>query len=855
MRKTRKKRQKPFLVELASRIGKENWKRDCLLVMIIALSVIALFSLSTIARGRTQADSLKEMRQKGTSATAILSNADAEQFQQLSDLNYVEWAGIQNDFGICYQEQTKLCECSILLESDFKEVYGKVYSNMAGQYPQNADEVMLSVTTLNSMGITNPKLGMEIPMQIVRNDWLESGADDIKQNFILSGYYTDLVVRLDELPTAYFSRDFSAAYEIELFPGNILLKSNRRWMDEQQIEKRLYNDVSIKENQRFSICYVGFASAVRRMIGGYAIAFWGMGAVLLSLYLFVYNIESISIRIDWKQYGLLKVIGASPKQIQKLFYLQTVRVVGGGLCIGAGIGSLLVYFVLSKVIGRMFLAGTGDMEEAELFSVALLILSIILSGVGAWIAIHYSVRTIRKMTPISCLYHEEKIRIYKVSTDPKQSILAKIAWRNVIRNRRKFLVTIGSILLGIETALICTCIVNGLDQTNEILQNPDFTIRITKEAVESYFYENDGTDLDEIKGHDLLPKSLLTDIQQIAGITEADMSSSIGSYGNVDTDYISMIPGTESDIKNRITGLTLQVVSDEWMERLVRYVEKENVNIDLNTFKDNNGFLFLHNHELTNNQVRKIQENIGEQLSCFFIEDGGKNGKVTCCGYLDITEKDFPVFSMPWDGNNLNYIIVSEQTYDRLGLNPVTYQVTFDVEAAREPEIKGKLQTLLANANQNAALLNTYEMVVNSDRLAEEESYLLATRLVMGVFSGMLIFLAIINYSNTVITDFITREQEFAIMRKIGMTRKQLRKMLMLEGIFYCSCISLLVVSVGSAVLFLIGIVMKGRVDYFVFQYPWIQFLLMICIFLSISFILSKIELKQEKIHKWGAKR
>ena len=62
------------------------------------------------------------------------------------------------------------------------------------------------------------------------------------------------------------------------------------------------------------------------------------------------------------------------------------------------------------------------------------------------------------------------------------------------------------------------------------------------------------------------------------------------------------------------------------------------------------------------------------------------------------------------------------------------------------------------------------------------------------------------------------------MMRKIGMTRRQERKMLLMEGSYYVLLITGLVVSVGSVVLKGTEIYMRKQLSYFTFHYPvgWI---------------------------------
>ena len=77
-----------------------------------------------------------------------------------------------------------------------------------------------------------------------------------------------------------------------------------------------------------------------------------------------------------------------------------------------------------------------------------------------------------------------------------------------------------------------------------------------------------------------------------------------------------------------------------------------------------------------------------------------------------------------------------------------------------------------------------------------------------------------VNYFNIMFTGIVGRKKELEIMRKIGMTRRQERKLLLLEGSYYVLLIAGLVASVGSIILKGINVYMRKQLSYFTFHYP-----------------------------------
>ena len=77
-----------------------------------------------------------------------------------------------------------------------------------------------------------------------------------------------------------------------------------------------------------------------------------------------------------------------------------------------------------------------------------------------------------------------------------------------------------------------------------------------------------------------------------------------------------------------------------------------------------------------------------------------------------------------------------------------------------------------------------------------------------------------VNYFNIMFTGIVGRKKELEIMRKIGMTRRQERKLLLLEGSYYVLLIAGLVALVGTIILKGIDVYMRKQLSYFTFHYP-----------------------------------
>ena len=129
--------------------------------------------------------------------------------------------------------------------------------------------------------------------------------------------------------------------------------------------------------------------------------------------------------------------------------------------------------------------------------------------------------------------------------------------------------------------------------------------------------------------------------------------------------------------------------------------------------------------------------------------------------------------------------------------------------------------------NQSGQSMDTVYLNANSDILKGKQEEIQTANLILGVLSATVFFVGVMNYFNTIFTSLVGRAKEFAILEAIGMTRVQLWKMLLLEGVYYWVIIAVAMATAGSALLWALGSLIKKKLLYFQFIYPWKAMLVM----------------------------
>jgi len=113
--------------------------------------------------------------------------------------------------------------------------------------------------------------------------------------------------------------------------------------------------------------------------------------------------------------------------------------------------------------------------------------------------------------------------------------------------------------------------------------------------------------------------------------------------------------------------------------------------------------------------------------------------------------------------------------------------------------------------------------------------------------SGILIFIGIMNFANTRISDIMLRQWECKILERVGMTKKQEYRMFVTEGLFYWLLLCGLLMSFGNLGIGIMQWYMKMQISYFAFRYPVKEMIALMVFLLLFSIIFPGIIYKKLK--------
>ena len=144
-----------------------------------------------------------------------------------------------------------------------------------------------------------------------------------------------------------------------------------------------------------------------------------------------------------------------------------------------------------------------------------------------------------------------------------------------------------------------------------------------------------------------------------------------------------------------------------------------------------------------------------------------------------------------------------------------------------------RMEAFLADYTENVQPLFDYES--KKTYQAEFEGFRSMFLTLGGVLSFIIGLVGVLNFLNAVLTGIITRRHEFAVLQSIGMTGRQLRRMLMLEGLYYAllamAGITVLSVTLGP----LIGAGCANVFWFFVYKFSVLPLAVLLPVFILLG--------------------
>lgn len=551
--------------------------------------------------------------------------------------------------------------------------------------------------------------------------------------------------------------------------------------------------------------------------------------IILTSVFSIRNSFSISMTEKIKTYGMLSSVGATKKQIKKMVLFEGLYLGTIGILIGIVLGTGIT-FLLTQIINA--LASNANMLQDGWkfyykFSIIPMIMAIVLGFIIIYLSSISSAKKASKVSPIQNLRNSDNLKSKKIKLKTPKYIkgLFKIggvlSYKNLKRSKRKYRVTIISLTVSIFVFIIASSFIEyGMKTIKEQYMDVDYNIVVRSNYNDEKFNE-EAQKLAELENGSIIYEIDFSN-EETYIIKEEKNIKNKNLLTQICTEYNN--EGTEC-IGENIKGVHTQfhILDDESFKE---YTKK--IGTNYNEIKDQ--VIIINNTLDSMSSKKKFIENTnykkGDEIKLNSIETNKE--KIFTVGAVT-TERYYGLEHVYSDQLTL---VVNRKYFD---LKTRTESIIYNSKNA------DKLEEKIKEIDKNLKIYN----------LQEELKQIKTTILIFGIFIyGFIIVVTLIGITsvfNTITSNIELRQKDFAMLKSIGMTKKEFNKMITLESLFYSFKSLFIGILLGTIGSYFIYKLMSGITD---FGYiPPIKSILIAIIFvIVIVFIIMKYSIN--KINK-----
>ena len=789
--------------------------RNLIAVLAIALTTVLFTSLFTIAMSINDGIQQNNFRQVGGFSHGGFKYLTEEQFDQLKDDPLIGQWGLRRFLGMPSEMPFNKSHVEIGW-SDANEAHWQFCDPVEGRLPQEGtDEAATDTHVLELLGV-EPEIGARFTISF------DVDGHTTTQTFTLCGWweYDEAVVANQVLIPE--SRVDAVLDEVGVTPPgsngmigtwnlDVMLKSGSRHIEQdlsQILADHGYQSETAGDNYIDTGVNWGYTGAqLSDNLDPIVVA--AIAAMLLLIiftgYLIIYNVFQISVTNDIRFYGLLKTIGTTPRQLRRIIRQQALTLSLAGIPLGliAGwfIGGQITPAIVSQMEGIVPVTSVSPVIfiGAALFSLVTVLLSCRKPG-----------RAAAKVSPIEAVRYTEGGNLKrKAKRRAKGVSLFSMAWANLGRSRGKTAVTVLSLSLAVVLLTVTVTFTQGFDMDKYVsnFTASDFIVADAGQFQTGGDAYNDEMDVTEDVIAAIDAQGGITGGGLVYGDTSAALEfvteeyyRSVWSRWNTPEQLDSMVHFKDRNEE----GLLADRVQLYGMEQfpldhltvlegdLSKLSEPGGRYVAAVYSDDDYGRPELGSHWARLGDtvtIRYVEEyeyynpDTGEVYGPWENVPDGANWVDRAVKYRDVEYEVAALVTVPMALSYRYYgadeFIMNDQTFIQdTGTDSVMYYA-FDTT----DEANAAMESFLADYTENVNPQFDYES--KSTYAAEFEGMRSMFLLLGGALSGIVGLVGVLNFFNAILTGIITRKREMAVLQSIGMTGKQLKTMLVCEGLLY----------------------------------------------------------------------
>ncbi len=476
------------------------------------------------------------------------------------------------------------------------------------------------------------------------------------------------------------------------------------------------------------------------------------------------NSFAIAITEKMKMYGMLASVGTTRKQIKRNVISETLilGLIGIPLGILSGIVAVIVLIKIVNLIAGDIMFGNvnGIIFKVSIYPI---ILAIVLSIITIYLSALSSAKKASKVSPIDLLRNSNEIKL----NSKKLKVpfwVSKIfgtggilAYKNLKRSKKKYRTTVVSLAVSIFVFIsMSSFIANMFDVTGNYYKDYDYNISIGCGG-------RPQDEIDKISKLKYIDESyLLYESEQYLKINDLSKINNVEGIELEEDEYydenlVEYVPTGEGKV-SKLQILALD--NNSWN----KYMKKIGANSE--KLKDK-GVLcddYLYYEKSGKGITQRIYKySVGDTIT------GKLDNKETSFNVGAITDiRPYGIEKSYYDGG---YFIVDLDYYKDMNFK-LRY---ISIQSSNPDGFVDELKSI----NITSGYFNI------SEQAKEEKSMVLIIKIFLYGFITVITLIGVTNIFNTITSNMELRQKEFAMLKSVGMTKREFNRMINLETIFY----------------------------------------------------------------------
>lgn len=490
----------------------------------------------------------------------------------------------------------------------------------------------------------------------------------------------------------------------------------------------------------------------------YTIAGVIIAIIVVSSVFVIRNSFSISVAEKNRQYGMLASIGATSKQIKRNVIFEGMIIGLIAIPLGVILG-IVAIMILLQVVNYLLVDMLNNLSFIYSINPLAIVCTIVISLITIYLSCLIPAIRASKISPIESIRGNKDIKTkakkLRTSRLTKKifGIGGVIASKNLKRSKKKYRTTVISLVVSIFIFISLSSILNlGTKVTGLYYKDFKFNMYVSYGTEEIY---EELVKQDNVDNYAYYYQTSL-DFEGMKYASEFGKDQ-LNAYGD---NMISLVAYNNEYFKNYIKELGLNPEDYKTVALLqddeIRYNDDGSKTIDrLYKIKPNDKI-----------EVGRVDKTYNITISKCTADDSKPMGQEVTY-YHDgviIVSEDFVKEVFGEDVENSSYMLSN-----------------LLINSKHPQELENTLNDLIkVNTKYTGLEVTNYDTYIDKQR-----RMVLVVKIFLYGFISVITLIGVTNIFNTITTNMILRSKEFAMLKSIGMSKKEFNKMIRLESIMY----------------------------------------------------------------------